>query len=78
MNQDNIWQVKVNGEIYETNLSALPQWIAEGSLLPGDKVRCGNLGWLEAGRVPALAQFFAARKLGLGVPGRGQHRHLFR
>lgn len=53
-----VWQVDASGEIYETEFEALKQWIAEGSLLPQDKVRRGNLRWIEAQKVPALRAIF--------------------
>ncbi len=59
-----VWQVEVGGQIYEAPLCELPEWIDEGSLQPGDKVRKGQLRWIEARRVPALAQFFNARSKG--------------
>lgn len=63
-----IWQVDVNGQIYETSFEEMTQWIAEGALLPGDKVRRGNLRWLEANRVPLLHEFFNAKALGIDPP----------
>ncbi|MEZ5346059.1 MAG: hypothetical protein R2681_10950 [Pyrinomonadaceae bacterium] len=54
------WQVEVNGEIYEAEFADLLDWIAERSLLETDKVSRGNLRWLEAGKVPALAKHFRA------------------
>ncbi|HLM00509.1 MAG TPA: hypothetical protein VK400_05605, partial [Pyrinomonadaceae bacterium] len=68
MNPNEIWQVDVNGQIYETNLTEMAQWIAEGSLLPQDKVRRGNLRWLDAIKVPALYGFFNAKELGIAPP----------
>ncbi len=67
-NVQEIWQVDVNGEIYETNLAGLGDWIAEGSLQPQDKVRRGNLRWLEAGKIPFLNGFFNAKDLGIAPP----------
>jgi len=58
----NIWQVNAGGQIYEARFEDLPQWIYEGSLLPQDLVKRGNLRWIEAGKVPALMQFFNAGK----------------
>ncbi len=55
------WHVEANGEVYETNLDELENWIAEGSLLRIDRVRKGNLRWIEAGKVPALTDFFNAK-----------------
>ena len=58
------WQVDVNGQVYETNFDEMTQWIAEGALLRGDKVRKGSLRWIEAGRVPTLHNFFNAKESG--------------
>ena len=67
-NLQEIWQVDVNGEIYETDFEGLANWIAEGSLLANDKVRRGNLRWLEAGKIPLLHSFFNAKELGISPP----------
>jgi hypothetical protein len=46
----------------------LIEWIADGSVLPADKVRRGNLRWIEAAKVPILAQHFRLpRKDGQGA-----------
>ena len=55
------WHVEANGEVFETNLDEMANWIAEGSLLRIDRVRKGNLRWIEAGKVPALTAFFNAK-----------------
>lgn len=63
-----IWQVDVNGTIYEAPFYELGEWIGGGSLLPQDKVRKGNLRWIEARRVPSLVPFFNAKEQGLPPP----------
>jgi hypothetical protein len=68
MNTQEIWQVEVGGQIYEANFEELAQWIAEGALLPHDKVRRGNLRWISAEKVPALYGFFNAKELGIAPP----------
>lgn len=71
MNQSDpqeIWQVEVGGEIYETGFEGMTQWIFEGSLQPGDMVRRGQLRWIEARRVPSLMPFFNAKANGLPPP----------
>lgn len=68
MNPNEIWQVDVSGQIYEASLAELTEWIAEGSLLPGDRVRRGNLRWLDAIKVPSLYGFFNAKELGIAPP----------
>lgn len=66
--QNDVWQVEVGGQIYEAPLGELPEWIGEGSLQPDDKVRKGNLRWIEARKVPALVPFFNARDNGEPMP----------
>ena len=51
-NTSELWQAEVNGQIYEASFEELAQWIQEGALLPQDKVRRGNLRWIEAQKVP--------------------------
>lgn len=63
-----MWQVEVGGQIYEAALGELPEWIGEGSLQPGDKVRKGNLRWIEARKVPMLVPFFNAKEKGDPLP----------
>ena len=63
-----IWQVEVNGAVYDAAFGELPEWIDGGSLLPGDKVRKGNLRWIEARRVPSLVPFFNAKEKGEPMP----------
>lgn len=55
------WHVEANGEVFETNFDEMANWIAAGSLLRIDRVRKGNLRWIEAGKVPALTDFFNAK-----------------
>ncbi|MEZ5307023.1 MAG: hypothetical protein R2684_07755 [Pyrinomonadaceae bacterium] len=62
------WQADVNGEIYDTSFGELTQWIAESALLEADKVRRGELRWLEAGKVPPLRPFFDAKTNGTEPP----------
>ena len=68
INPNESWHVDVNGEVFETNFQGLVDWIAEGSLLPVDKVKRGNLRWLEAGKIPLLYGFFNAKDLGQPMP----------
>ncbi len=55
------WQVEAGGNIYDTSFDEMKLWIAEGSLLRIDRVRKGNLRWIEAGKVPTLLEFFNAK-----------------
>jgi hypothetical protein len=68
MNPNEIWQVDVNGQVYEATFQELTQWIGEGSLLRSDKVRRKNLRWLDAGKIPSLYGFFDAKDCGLPMP----------
>lgn len=61
MEQHDIWQVEVAGNIYETDFAGLTQWIAESSLLPEDKIKCGNRPWVQAKLVPALTPYFGGQ-----------------
>ncbi len=63
-----IWQIDVGNQVYEATFDVLAQWIGEGSLLPQDKVRRGNLRWIEARRVPSLVPFFNAKETGAAPP----------
>ena len=65
--ENEIWQVEVNGQIYETNFRDLKQWIQERSLLPQDNVRKGNMRWIQTGRVPALRRIFDGETAQVGV-----------
>lgn len=67
-NLNEVWQVDVNGTIYEAPFHELGEWIDGGSLLPEDKVRKGNLRWIEARKVPSLLPFFNARANGEPMP----------
>lgn len=57
-----IWQVEANGQIFETTFEEMTSRIEDGSLLRIDRVRRGNLRWIEAGKVPALSEFFDTRQ----------------
>ena len=65
---NDFWQAEVLGQVYETNLSEMAQWIAEGALMPTDKVKRGNLRWIEAQKIPQLMSFFYARENNLPPP----------
>lgn len=55
------WQVEAGGKVYDTSFDEMTSWIAEGSLLKIDRVRKGNLRWIEACKVPSLTAFFNAK-----------------
>ncbi len=63
-----VWQIDVGGQIYEAKFEAVAHWIFEGSLLPQDMVKRGNLRWIEARKVPVLMNFFNAKEQGLPPP----------
>ena len=67
-NVQEMWEVEACGKVYQAAFEELPEWIVEGSLLPGDKVRRGNLRWIEAQKVPSLIPFFNAKENGLPMP----------
>jgi hypothetical protein len=52
------WEIETQGQIYVADLEELKQWIAEGAVLPSDKVKRGDLRWLPAEKVPELYDFF--------------------
>lgn len=66
--EQEIWQVEANSQIYHGSFAELSTWIQEGSLLRADRVRKGNLRWIEAGRVPSLAAVFNAVEKGQPIP----------
>ena len=57
--QPEVWRVSTVEGIFETDLETLKQWIAEGCVLPTDKVSKGTLNWIDAGRAPSLRAAFA-------------------
>lgn len=57
--QPEIWQAEIDKTVHTLSFDELAALIPPGMLLRGDKVRRGNLRWLEAGRVPALDAYFA-------------------
>lgn len=66
-NVHEIWQVDAAGKVYETSFEEMTAWIAEGALIREDKVRKGNLRWIEAGKVPSLVKFFNAKEAGQSI-----------
>ena len=58
MNSHEVWQVEVQGRIYEADIEEIIEWIGEGSVTPDDKVRKGSLRWLKAEKVPELYCYF--------------------
>jgi len=62
------WQVEVGGQVYEASFAELGEWIGLDSLHLEDKVRKGNLRWIEARKVPGLVPFFNAKARGEALP----------
>src|SRR5882762_11735362 len=56
--QGEVWRVSTIEGVFEADLDTLKQWIAEGCVLPTEKVSKGNLNWIEAGRAPMLRAAF--------------------
>ena len=53
-----IWQVDVDGAIYEADTETLKHWIADGHVTPETKVQKGTLKWIELRRVPTFRGLF--------------------
>jgi hypothetical protein len=49
-----VWQVKIDGKVYEADTNTLVEWAAGGYVQPTDKVKKGALEWTEAKNVPIL------------------------
>jgi hypothetical protein len=57
--ENEVWQVEIDGKVYETDLDGLKRWVGEGRVLPSDRVKKGDLNWIAAQRVPSLRGSFA-------------------
>jgi hypothetical protein len=57
-----IWQVSTPDGVFQTDLRTLKQWVAEGVVLPGDRVRKGSLNWIDAGHAPSLRPVFSGEE----------------
>src|SRR5438552_11093727 len=62
------WRVSTLEGVFETDLETLQRWIAEGSVVPTDKVSKGNLNWIDAGRAPMLRAAFQGEQIAMPVP----------
>ncbi|HEY5885526.1 MAG TPA: hypothetical protein VIT88_12615 [Pyrinomonadaceae bacterium] len=56
--QVDLWRVQTAEGAFEADLPTLKLWIAEGAVLPTDKVSKGSLNWIDAGRAPMLRGAF--------------------
>src|SRR3989442_2510179 len=61
------WRVSTVEGVFETDLETLRQWITEGSVAATDKVRKGNLNWIDAGRAPMLKAAFQGESVTTGL-----------
>jgi hypothetical protein len=66
--QPEIWRVSTREGVFEANFETLTQWIAEGAVLPTDKVTKGTQSWIEAGRVPRLRPAFSGEPIPVPPP----------
>ena len=66
--QVELWRVSTSEGVFETELETLRQWIAEGCVLPTDKVSKGNLNWIDAGRAPMLKAAFSGERIEAVMP----------
>jgi hypothetical protein len=53
-----IWQVDIEGTLYEADTETLKQWIFDGYVFPETKVQKGSLKWIELRRVPTFRGLF--------------------
>lgn len=60
--QVELWRVQTAEGVFEADLETLTQWIAEGAVLPTDKVTKGSLNWIDAGRAPMLRAAFSGER----------------
>ena len=42
------WQIETEGQVRDTSFAELTSWIEGRTLQRGDRVRKGNLRWIEA------------------------------
>ena len=59
-----LWQVDIEGALYEADTETLKQWILDGYVFPETKVQKGSLKWIELRRVPTFRGLFAAPEAG--------------
>ncbi|MBI4850571.1 MAG: hypothetical protein HY819_01975 [Acidobacteria bacterium] len=58
-NPNEVWQIMIEGQVYEADTNTLKEWAAEGRVLPTDKVKKGSLNWNDANRIPMLRAIFS-------------------
>lgn len=57
-----IWEVETHDGVYQVDLATLKQWVAEGIVLPEDRVRKGELRWIPAAHAPRLWGVFSGEE----------------
>jgi hypothetical protein len=57
-NENDIWQVELDGAFYEADTETLAQWVRDGYVTPATRVKKGRLKWIEMGRVPPFRGTF--------------------
>ncbi len=55
------WQIESGGQIIDTDFGEMTAMIDRGELLRIDRVRKGDLRWIEAGKIPSLVAVFNAK-----------------
>lgn len=60
MSTNEIWQVEIEGQIYEADTETMKSWVQGGYVQPGDKVKRGNLAWTEARNIPMIRNLLGA------------------
>lgn len=60
VNENEVWQVMVEGNVYEADTNLVNQWISEGRLQPTDQIKKGSLSWTAINKVPAFREKFNA------------------
>lgn len=63
MAETEVWQVMTHDGVYQADLPTLKQWVAEGLVLPTDRVRKGAFNWIDAGLAPSLRAVFAGEEV---------------
>ena len=72
--QAEIWRVSTVEGVFETDVETLKQWIAEGCVLPTDKVSKGSLNWIDAGCAPMLKAAFNGETVA-AIPAQANTSH---
>ena len=57
-----VLQPEISGQIKQTTLEEIKNWIKDGELLPHHQVRIKNLSWVEAQNIPVFQSLFESKK----------------